>query len=299
MNHSEYSDPSTTTDNVDSLARDADRRRERIEKTLDLLGGKLSPEHIKDQAFDLFREHGGDIASGLQRSVRNNPVPLILTGVGIAWMMMSQREDRQRTEHYRQYPQFRQPPMDTRYIPETQAFSDRVATDGSSGEAMMDRLGNASDTLREEASSSWDSLTESARDARDATGERLDSMREQSAAVSSRLQQQYHSAAHGASHTAEEWASDASRFMREQPLVAGALGIALGALIGGLIPTSSKERELARQAVDSDAGKAALKRSTEAMRHVKEEASSHIEKAGDVVREKVKDVKQSATSETA
>ena len=297
MKHPEYNQQSHSSDDVDSLARDADRRRDRIEKTLDVLGGKLSPEHIKDQAFDLFREHGGDIASGLQRSVRNNPVPLLLTGVGIAWMMMSQRDDQRRTGHYGQYAQFRQPPMDTRYIPERKAFSDRDHADGSSDEGLADKLSDAGDTLRNEASRSWDSVTESARDLRDATGERLESMRDHSAEVSGRLRQQYNSAAHGASQTAEEWANDASRFMREQPLVAGALGIALGALLGGLVPTSNKERQLARRAVNSDVGKTAVERSTEALRTAKDKASSHIEKASDVAREKVKDVKASATTE--
>ncbi len=217
MNNSEYNHQPHANDDVDSLARDADRRRERIEKTLDVLGGKLSPEHIKDQAFDLFREHGGDIASGLQRSVKNNPVPLLLTGVGIAWMMMSQRDDQRGRQPYGQYPEFRQPPMDTRYIPERNAFSDRDSTDGSSGEGLADKLSDAGDTIRDEAGRTWDSVTGSARDVRDATGERLESMRDHSAEVSSRLRHQYDSAAYGASQTAEEWANDASRFMREQP----------------------------------------------------------------------------------
>ncbi len=297
MNNSEHNHQPHANDDVDSLARDADRRRDRIEKTLDVLGGKLSPEHIKDQAFDLFREHGGDIASGLQRSVKNNPVPLLLTGVGIAWMMMSQRDDQPRNGQYRQYPEFRQPPMDTRYIPERNAFSDRHSTSDSSGEGLADKLSDAGDTLRDEASRTWDSVTESARDLRDATGERLESMRDQSAEVSNRLRYQYDSAAHGASRTAEEWANDASRFMREQPLVAGALGIALGALLGGLVPTSNKERQLARQAVNSDVGQSAVERSSEVLRSAKDKASSHIEKAGEVAREKVEEVKANATTE--
>lgn len=304
MNTSEYNNESHDTDDVDSLAREADRRRDRIESTLNVLGGKLSPEHLKDQAFDLLSEHGGDIASGISRSVKNNPVPLILTGVGIAWMMMSQRDDRQRGEHQRggyrgQYSEFRQPPMDTRHIPDRRAFSDRHSTDrdSSSGEGLTDKLSDAKDTLLEGASNGWDSVTGSARNARDATGERLESMRDQSAAMSDQLQQQYQSAVHSASLTADEWANDASRFMREQPLVAGALGVALGALIGGLLPTSDKERQLARQAVNSDAGKAVVDRSEEVLESAKADASSRIEKAGEFVKEKANEIKESSKSE--
>ncbi len=172
MKNSEYNPQSQDSNDVNSLARDADEGRERIEKTLNLLGSRLSPEHLKEQAFDLFREHGGDIAAGLQRSARNNPVPLLLTGVGIAWMMMSQRDDRQRNEHYRQYPEFRQPPMDTRYIQERRAFSDRDSSSSASGEGLSEKFNDARDSLVDEAS-----------------------------------------------HTADEWANDASRFMRKQPLV--------------------------------------------------------------------------------
>jgi ElaB/YqjD/DUF883 family membrane-anchored ribosome-binding protein len=51
--------------------------------------------------------------------------------------------------------------------------------------------------------------------------------------------------------SARSSAADASRFMREQPLVVGAAGIALGALIGAMLPPTRFEDELVGKKSDS------------------------------------------------
>ncbi len=54
----------------------------------------------------------------------------------------------------------------------------------------------------------------------------------------------YHSTQHGM-HDAGQWAKSAGRhssdFIQEHPLVAGALGFAIGAALGGLLPSTRKE----------------------------------------------------------
>src|SRR5690606_38319629 len=63
-------------------------------RTVDALERRLSPGELVDQALGMAREHGGEFATNLGRSVRNNPVPVILTGIGLAWMMASSNEPR-------------------------------------------------------------------------------------------------------------------------------------------------------------------------------------------------------------
>lgn len=76
------------------LERDIDRTRASLGRTVDALEKRLSPGELLDQALGLAREHGGQFATNLGRSVRNNPMPVILTGVGVAWMMASSNEPR-------------------------------------------------------------------------------------------------------------------------------------------------------------------------------------------------------------
>lgn len=76
------------------LEREIDRTRASLGRTVDALERRLSPGELLDQALGLAREHGGQFATNLGRSVRNNPMPVILTGVGLAWMMASSNEPR-------------------------------------------------------------------------------------------------------------------------------------------------------------------------------------------------------------
>ena len=333
---------------ADELARDADVRRERIGDTLGQLEGKLSPDRLMDNAMGLFKDHGGDLADGLQRSVKNNPLPLLLTGVGIAWMMMNQRETNQRGSSYYgsdPYPSFRQPSYDTRHFDsddsgsmgssssyassrnigddisrasyvdsgrtgEVTSSMEGVDTFGSSalaGEAYIAEVdvdladdGYAS-TGRRYGSSQDDSEDNSPgrlAQMREKSGQMGSRMRERSGEMSAQARQRFSSMAGGAGQRADEWSSEASQFMREQPLVAGALGVALGALLGGMLPTSERERQLARQAVDSDAGKRALEQADQAVNSATQEAEKRMDEMGAKAKRKVDEAESEAKADS-
>src|SRR5690606_26084018 len=78
----------------EELERDIDRTRSSLGRTIDELESRLSPGQLIDQVLSTGRQHGGEFAANLGRSVENNPLPLLLTAVGIAWMMMSSNEPR-------------------------------------------------------------------------------------------------------------------------------------------------------------------------------------------------------------
>ncbi len=62
-----------------------------VAETLDALQDKMSVGNIVDDAVRSFSRYGGDVAGNLGRQVRQNPLPLILTGIGLAWLMSSGR----------------------------------------------------------------------------------------------------------------------------------------------------------------------------------------------------------------
>lgn len=76
------------------LEREIDRTRMSLGRTVDALENRLSPGQLLDQALGMARQHGGEFAGNLGRSVENNPVPMLLTAAGMAWMMMSSNEPR-------------------------------------------------------------------------------------------------------------------------------------------------------------------------------------------------------------
>ena len=72
-----------------TLEREIDQTRANMDRTLGALERKFSPGQLLDQAMEFARENGGEFANNLGRSVKENPVPALLTAVGIAWMAAS------------------------------------------------------------------------------------------------------------------------------------------------------------------------------------------------------------------
>ncbi|MEZ5589186.1 MAG: hypothetical protein R3F53_00100 [Gammaproteobacteria bacterium] len=78
-------------------------------ETIDAIQARLSPDNLLGQAVKFFNsENGQDMANNLSRTVKNNPVPISLIGLGLTWLMMS---DRNKQNRYREpaYPQHAYP----------------------------------------------------------------------------------------------------------------------------------------------------------------------------------------------
>lgn len=75
---------------IQDIEREIDRDRSHFSETLSALESKLSPGQLVDQALGYAKRNGSDFSDNLVRSVANNPIPTILTGIGVAWMALSQ-----------------------------------------------------------------------------------------------------------------------------------------------------------------------------------------------------------------
>jgi hypothetical protein len=74
----------------EQLEREARRTREKLAGTLEQLRMRMTPGQVIDQTIDYMRD--GPVAEFLQnlgREVRENPMPLVLIGIGIAWLMVA------------------------------------------------------------------------------------------------------------------------------------------------------------------------------------------------------------------
>jgi len=76
----------------DQLEREIEDTRAHLERTLDVLQSKLSPGEILDEVVGVVRRNGGDFARNLSTQVQNNPLPLLLTGIGLVWLMAASDE---------------------------------------------------------------------------------------------------------------------------------------------------------------------------------------------------------------
>src|SRR3712207_3589942 len=74
------------------IEREVEDTRARLTGTLEQLRDRATPGQLFEQALDYAKQSGGtDFARNLAASVRDNPLPLLLIGAGIGWLMLSDR----------------------------------------------------------------------------------------------------------------------------------------------------------------------------------------------------------------
>jgi hypothetical protein len=74
----------------EELEREAEKTRWLLSETLEELRGRLTLGRVIDQLIDNAREGpAAEVFHNLGREVRENPMPLVLIGIGIAWLMVA------------------------------------------------------------------------------------------------------------------------------------------------------------------------------------------------------------------
>ena len=72
------------------LEREADEVRWQLSGTLEELRGRMTPGRVVDQVIDYTRDSSAaEFLSNLRREARENPLPLVLIGIGIAWLLVA------------------------------------------------------------------------------------------------------------------------------------------------------------------------------------------------------------------
>src|SRR4030088_3769052 len=74
----------------EQLEREAEEARYHLAESLNELRFRVSPGQVVDQIIDYAREGPiADFLGNLSREMRENPVPLLLIGIGISWLVLA------------------------------------------------------------------------------------------------------------------------------------------------------------------------------------------------------------------
>jgi ElaB/YqjD/DUF883 family membrane-anchored ribosome-binding protein len=73
------------------LAQEAGAIRDDIERTATELEQRLSPQELLDRSLSYVQENGGELLQKVGAAVSKNPLPLLMTSVGIIWLLASTR----------------------------------------------------------------------------------------------------------------------------------------------------------------------------------------------------------------
>src|SRR6516225_9345320 len=72
------------------LEREAEDTLWQLSGTLDELRGRMTPGRVVDQVIDYTRgSPAAEFMRNLGREVRENPIPLVVVGIGILWLLLA------------------------------------------------------------------------------------------------------------------------------------------------------------------------------------------------------------------
>lgn len=71
------------------LEREGEELRAGLDRTLDEIERKFSPGEFLDRSMEFLRTNGSEFLADAGETVRRNPVPVLLTAVGLVWLTTS------------------------------------------------------------------------------------------------------------------------------------------------------------------------------------------------------------------
>ena len=193
----------------DRILVEIDRTRAQMDRTLSEIEQRLSPQELLNQGLSYVRHSGAtEFAQNLGGAARQNPLPVALAGIGIAWLMALGREPARHDGN---------------------GFSAEDSTGGNDA-SVADRMAGAAERAGEGISSM-----------KHRASEKLSSMGARARATGSTVRDT----------TLEHWyrsRSGLDNFVQEQPLLFGAIGLAIGAALGASAPRTRQEEQLLGEA---------------------------------------------------
>lgn len=308
------------------IEREVEQTRNNVADTLDTLRHKLQPGQMMDnvvgQVSDYVRSSGGtEFVRNLGASVRNNPLPVALIGAGIAWLLMSggKSAPRQGYEYEDDYPTPRRigsaGPLrmgindaisETRRLASdaAEAVGDAASRAKSAVTDAASRAGSAVSDVVVEASSAVSGAVAQASSSVGDAASRLADKGAQLAGSAGEATDSVRRNVRSYADQAADFAEDGTRRLRRdgvgrtleqvaeaQPLVFGALGLALGAALGAVLPKTEAEDRLMGEARDQVANRLG-ETAREGLETVKGVAGEHLERVKDTLAETYETTKE-------
>lgn len=228
-----------------TLERDAERVRADIADTADHLKAKMSPGQLMDEVVDYFKD--GDVnqmVANLKHQARDNPLALALVGGGLAWLMMGSG-----TQHPSSGPPRRSQGSSDGAASTTASYASNGSVSASGGRS--DGVGVSSDSAASRvknlagsaAGKVGDAVSSGASSVSDAVGSATDGVNQAIHDMRDDASEHFADASHAGAEMGERLKSSFLDALDREPLVIGALGVAVGAAIGAMVPVTRAEHE--------------------------------------------------------
>jgi len=245
---------------TEQLEQESEQTRRRLAYDLEELRARISPGQVVDQVVDYVQDgSGAEFFGNLRRQVVSNPLPVALVGAGLAWLMLSNgtKSDGRATDRFDDtFDDVAESARDAgeairggirsgaSSVSETAAEARRRA--GAMADAAASAGSDFVDSAYDSATGAYASMTEGAERTRAAVAEGTERARVAVVEGTERAR----AAVAGSAKRLGRNADALADFCREQPLVLAAVGVALGAAIGAMLPSTETEDRLIGEASD-------------------------------------------------
>ena len=263
----------------DDIERDIQDERARMSDSINNLQKKFSVESIVGDVGEMLRTQGGDLGRVVSQTVGRNPAAVALVGVGLAWLFLGQDRSRSaaasddpygdgasRRGNRAGYDSWDRQGMasqsradrgtsaqDPYWYGNDQMARVRKAQgrsltgedarwDGdATGEGVMGAIQGAAHAVGDAVSGAASSVSQAASDLTARLSHGLEDFSEEARTRIVAARRAAHEARIASGAAVQKGARAATNFFEDQPLVVGALAVAIGAALGGVLPNSKLE----------------------------------------------------------
>jgi len=247
------------TRDPDRILAQIQETRSEMDSTLRAIESRLTPGELIDQGLNYLRRSGGrEFVENLGTSLKTNPLPATLVGIGLAWLMVAQQTGR------------------------TAAPASREDADTDNGSITMESFASAVSTARERVSETAESIGTTA----DRISASANRARERVSATADRARDAWNATTASTRQQIDRARSQYRHMLREQPLALGFVGVGLGALLAASMPRTRQEDELMGSASD------------EIKQRIGDVGREQLQKVGEAGREQLQKVSEAASDAT-
>jgi ElaB/YqjD/DUF883 family membrane-anchored ribosome-binding protein len=238
-----------TAPEVEALTQDIEQTRDEMSGTVEAIADRLDPANIVQDAKQTVRdatvgkvEHmasnvadtasgfvdearytAQDAGTGILETVKRNPIPAAMAGIGIGWLLTHRSSGQSSRASWERA---RWTGSDRRFSRFDDYQAGRGSYGGGSDKSLTDRAGGAVDQVGQQASQFADTVGSKVSGAADQAKSTVGQVPDQVGGVARDVQ----------------W--NAQRMVEENPLAVGAIAIAVGAAIGMALPETQTEQRI-------------------------------------------------------
>lgn len=236
-----------------AIENELERDRAHLSDTLDELNDRISVDNLAREALGMIKSNAAAYTGTIDRAVRSNPLALTVTGIGLAWLIFGSGK---KTDDPAPLVIDRWEGEGGSPMPIHGAAASHGSGDDSEWAAKLDTLRTtASDALRrldqqarsyagdvrDFAADRAEIIASFSADMRDTLQHGLESLTGSARERVVRAREAAYSAHLRAGGSARSGGREAERLLKEHPMIAGALAMALGAAFAASLPRTETE----------------------------------------------------------